>query len=191
MLTVLFSCRHGNEKENCGCKDADIPSTRTAVSAFNITVKNGIVFLNEQPYCGYIYQLYPNSKDTFALTGYWQGLQSGVTKKWFDNHQLMEIRFYCKGQKEGPQLAFWENGLKRFAFTAHEDGNEGSLEEWNREGHLFHLGHYLHGQEEGAQQLWYDNGKIRANYVIRQGKRYGLLGTKNCKNVSDSIFVVK
>ena len=108
-----------------------------------------------------------------------------------DNHQLMEIRFYCKGQKEGPQLAFWENGLKRFAFTAHEDGNEGSLEEWNREGHLFHLGHYLHGQEEGAQQLWYDNGKIRANYVIRQGKRYGLLGTKNCKNVSDSIFVVK
>jgi antitoxin component YwqK of YwqJK toxin-antitoxin module len=53
------------------------------------------------------------------------------------------------------------------------------------------LAHFKDGQEEGSQKLWYDNGKIRANYVIIKGKRYGLLGTKNCKNVSDSIFVVK
>jgi antitoxin component YwqK of YwqJK toxin-antitoxin module len=59
------------------------------------------------------------------------------------------------------------------------------------DGKLIHLANYKNGQEEGTQKLWYDNGKIRANYVIKNGKRYGLLGTKNCINVSDSIFIVK
>ncbi|MCX6338150.1 MAG: toxin-antitoxin system YwqK family antitoxin, partial [Bacteroidetes bacterium] len=70
-------------------------------------------------------------------------------------------------------------------------GYEGELSEWTFDGKLIHLAHYIDGQEEGSQKLWYDNGKIRANYVIIKGKRYGLLGTKNCKNVSDSIFIVK
>ena len=59
------------------------------------------------------------------------------------------------------------------------------------EGKLFHLATYKNGQEEGTQKMWYDNDKIRANYYIIDGKRYGLLGTKNCKNVSDSIFIVR
>jgi antitoxin component YwqK of YwqJK toxin-antitoxin module len=47
---------------------------------------------------------------------------------------------------------------------------------------------YQKGHEEGEQKWWYDNGKIKANYIIKDGRRYGLLGTKNCINVSDSIF---
>ena len=46
---------------------------------------------------------------------------------------------------------------------------------------------YTNGQESGHQQLWYDNGEIRSNYIIKNDRRYGLLGTKNCVNVSDSI----
>ena len=68
---------------------------------------------------------------------------------------------------------------------------EGERKEWNNEGNLIYLATYKKGQEEGPQKLWYDNGKIRANYIIKNGKRYGLLGTKNCKNVSDSIFAVQ
>lgn len=65
------------------------------------------------------------------------------------------------------------------------------MKEWSFDGKLSHLGNFENGQEEGSQKMWYDTGKIRANYVIKNGKRYGLLGTKNCKNVSDSIFIVK
>jgi antitoxin component YwqK of YwqJK toxin-antitoxin module len=103
----------------------------------------------------------------------------------------MELRNYSKGQKNGVQIAYWENGNKRFQFMAQNDAYEGELKEWDYSGTLFHLAHFINGQEAGEQKLWYDNGKIRANYVIINGKRYGLLGTKNCKNVSDSIFVVK
>jgi len=111
-----------------------------------------------------------------------------IAKKYYPNKQLMEYREFRNDMKNGKQISYWDNGNKRFEFIAVNDAYEGELKEWDYNGNLFHLAHYKNGQEEGAQKLWYDNGKIRANYVILYGKRYGLLGTKNCKNVSDSIF---
>ena len=68
------------------------------------------------------------------------------------------------------------------------DEYEGTCREWSSDGLLVKEMNYLKGHEEGSQRWWYDNGKIKANYIIKQGRRYGLLGTKNCMNVSDSIF---
>jgi antitoxin component YwqK of YwqJK toxin-antitoxin module len=114
-----------------------------------------------------------------------------VYKKYYPNHQLMEYREYRNNMKNGKQIAYWDNGNKRFEYSAKNDASEGALFEWDYNGRLFHLAHYLEGHEEGVQKLWYEDGKIRANYIIRKGRRFGLLGTKNCKNVSDSIFVIK
>jgi antitoxin component YwqK of YwqJK toxin-antitoxin module len=111
-----------------------------------------------------------------------------TAKKFYPNKQLMEYREFRNDMKNGKQIAYWDNGNKRFEFNAVNDAYEGELKEWDYNGNLFHLAHYENGQEEGVQKLWYENGKIRANYVILKGRRYGLLGTKNCKNVSDSIF---
>ena len=68
------------------------------------------------------------------------------------------------------------------------DEYEGTCREWNEAGRLVKEMNYKAGYEAGSQRSWYDNGRIRANYVIEDGRRYGLLGTKNCVNVSDSIF---
>jgi antitoxin component YwqK of YwqJK toxin-antitoxin module len=114
-----------------------------------------------------------------------------VSKKYYPNMQLMEYREFRNNMKNGKQIAYWENGNKRFEFTAIDDTYEGELKEWDYDGNMFHLAHYKNGVEEGEQKMWYQNGKIRANYVIIKGRRFGLLGTKNCKNVSDSIFAVK
>lgn len=114
-----------------------------------------------------------------------------VIKKYFPNHQLMEYREYRNEMKNGKQIAYWDNGNKRFEYNALDDAYEGELKEWDYSGKLFHLAHYKNGREDGLQKLWYDNGTIRANYIIRNGRRYGLLGTKNCKNVSDSIFIFR
>ncbi len=100
----------------------------------------------------------------------------------------MESREYLLGRKNGKQIAYWENGNKRFEFVAKNDAYEGELKEWSFDGKLIHEAHFVNGQEDGTQQMWYDNGKIRANYIIIKGRRYGLLGTKNCKNVSDSLL---
>ena len=114
-----------------------------------------------------------------------------IVQKKYPNGQLMEYREFRNNMKNGKQIAYWDNGNKRFEYIAKNDVSEGELKEWDFNGKLFHLAHYKNGQEEGVQKLWYENGKIRANYIILHGRRYGLLGTKNCKNVSDSIFVIK
>jgi len=149
------------------------------------------LFYQDTKYSGYIYLIHSVSSDTTLLASYMDGLQSGITKKWYDNKQLMEERHYCAGKKNGKQISFWENGNKRFEFTAFNDAYTGMLQEWNISGQLIHQAHFVDGQEDGEQKMWYQNGKIRANYVIIKGRRYGLLGTKNCKNVSDSIFIDK
>lgn len=172
-------------------KEQSIPPIYHALSEGNFGVKNDTVFLNGKKYDGFLYQLNTNGKDTLSIESFKNGLLSGISKKWFPNGQLMEERYFLNGKKNGLQVAYWENGNKRFEFMAQNDAYEGELKEWSISGHLYHLGNYVNGQEEGTQRMWYENGKLRANYVIVQGKRYGLLGTKNCKNVSDSIFVMR
>ena len=40
--------------------------------------------------------------------------------------------------------------------------------------------HYAPGHEAGSQRMWYADGTLRANYVARDGRRYGLMGAKGC-----------
>ena len=188
---LICSCNENKSISSLNDEEQIIPAKFILKSAVNFTVANDVVFLDKEKFSGFIYDLAPNKKDTILLEGYINGKLNGVCKKWFSNKQLMEVRLYDNGKKYGKQVAYWANGNKRFEFIAKNDAYEGEMREWTYDGKLFHLANFVNGQEEGTQKMWYDNGKIRANYVIRQGKRYGLLGTKNCKNVSDSIFVVK
>lgn len=190
MSLLIYACSPNKSKEITFFDEA-IPETYVLKHIPNFTQKGDTIFVNNKKYSGFLFQFLPNSNDTALVEGYQNGLQAGVTKKWYSNKILMEERHYSKGKKNGKQVAFWENGNKKFEFTAKNDAYEGEMKEWNSDGKLIHLANYKNGQEEGTQKLWYDNGKIRANYVIMKGKRYGLLGTKNCRNVSDSIFVVR
>jgi antitoxin component YwqK of YwqJK toxin-antitoxin module len=191
LILLAYSCKEDLPTAAINSNEQIVPARYLLKSTNTISINNDTVFLKGEKYNGFLYQLSPNGNDTIAVEGYVNGLLSGDQKKWFPNKQIMEDRYYRQGKKNGKQIAYWPNGNKRFEFVAKDDGYEGELKEWSVNGHLFHLANFVNGQEEGAQKMWYDNGKIRANYVIIQGKRYGLLGTKNCKNVSDSIFVVK
>jgi len=57
---------------------------------------------------------------------------------------------------------------------------EGKLREYLPNGTLYREQNYLHGHEEGLQRMWWSNGKLRANYVVKNGRRYGLMGAKGC-----------
>lgn len=190
LLLLICSCSQNKSKEVMFLNQV-IPKKYILQSSLNIETKSDTIFVNNKKYSGFIFQLQSNSKDTMIIKRYYNGLESGVSKKWYADRKLMEERYYLDGKKNGKQIAYWENGNKKFEFFAKDDAYEGEMKEWNVDGKLIHLANYENGQEEGTQKLWYDNGKIRANYVIKNGKRYGLLGTKNCRNVSDSIFIVK
>ena len=173
------------------CNDKKSAQLFLSKSSNDISIVNDIVSYKNEKFNGVLFELNSNNRDTILSQEIKNGLLDGISKKWYPNNQLMEYRQYKMGIKNGHQVAYWENGKKRFEFIAKNDAYEGELREWTITGNLSHLAHYVNGQEEGSQKMWYENGKIRANYVIINGKRYGLLGTKNCKNVSDSIFVVR
>jgi hypothetical protein len=184
---LLFACT--NDQGNTVAKK-EIPPVPEVVKLANdsaFSTHQDTVFFGAQKFSGYTFNLYPNG-DTVFLIAYVNGLQHGVCKKWYPDKQIAEERVYKNGRKDGLQQAWWQNGKPKFIFEAVNDEYTGEFKEWNSNGALIKIFHFTKGQEEGSQQLFYDNGKVRSNYVIIAGRRYGLLGTKNCVNVSDSIF---
>lgn len=183
LSSLLFSCT-ANE-------NIKAPQTIIKFEENLFYFKSDTLYYNQEKYSGCLFDLNEKTLDTLLLSFFSEGQLHGTQKKWYAKNKLLEIREYQFGRKNGKQLSFWENGNKRFEFVAVNDACEGELNEWDENGNLIHLAHFRNGQEEGEQKMWYENGKIRANYIIKDGRRYGLLGTKNCKNVSDSIFSVK
>jgi len=80
----------------------------------------------------------------------------GVTRGWFENGSLMYEYHYRRGLGEGVQR------------------------QWNRDGTLLLRLNQHQGQETGLQQMWNLDGSVRSSYVIKAGKRYGLLGARGC-----------
>lgn len=187
---VFNSCKEVKNKTLL-IKNEEEPSLYISNLSRDVNSRNDTLYFRNNKFEGVLYSIDEITKDTLSVETYKNGILNGISKKWYSNSRLMELRYYSNGQKEGKQIAYFENGNTKFEFTAKDDHYEGELKEWNMDSKLIHLATFKNGQEEGTQKMWYDNGKIRANYVMLNGKRYGLLGTKNCKNVSDSIFVVK
>lgn len=184
LLLLLFACNQN--KKNKSISPKIIPANYVEINTVGLEKIQDIVFFNGKKWDGYIYEMY-NQKDTAFVKSYLNGIEEGTHKSWYPNKQLAEKRFYHNGKKEGTHYAWWENGIKQTEYQVSNDEYTGVFKEWNRNGLLVKIFHYKNGQEEGSQKLFYDNGSIRSNYIIIKGRRFGLLGTKNCKNVKDSL----
>jgi antitoxin component YwqK of YwqJK toxin-antitoxin module len=148
-----------------------------------------LVMLDKTAFSGRMYGFYLGSQDTAYISSYRNGLLHGTQLQFWENGFVKEQRFFDQGEKEGAYISWWPNGQKQFEYFFESGEYEGELKEWNSEGMLTRIMNYEKGYESGVQKWWYDSGEIKANYVIKNGRRYGLLGTKNCTNVSDSVFV--
>ncbi len=177
-LTV-FGCSEGTSEHKLAWK---------TLANENLSLGNGIMYFDNQPYTGSVFGLYPSTNDTSEVAQYLAGKEDGLWRKYYEDGQVMEERLYDHGKKTGDYLAWWPNGNKKLHYRFVNDEYEGTCREWNESGRLVQEMNYVKGHEEGSQKMYYDNGKIRSNYTIIAGRRYGLLGTKNCVNVADSVF---
>ena len=193
---------------SCNIKKQSIPELKIAKTVpanykkatdSNFKKHQDTVYYQENFFTGYQFGLYKNG-DTVFINSYFNGVEEGVQKKWYenkqlaeqkkwyDNRQLAEQRFYINGKKEGTHKGWWPDGKPKYIFEADNDEYNGEFKEWYASGLLGKQFHYTNGQEEGSERLWWDNGTVRANYVIRNGKKYGLIGLKTCMNPYDSII---
>ncbi len=182
-LLVSFSCHQPGVQD-----EVNHSTIRLDKNDLRLRVENGLLLWDNSPFSGTLYSLDQNNVDTLSLSSYRSGWEHGEWKQFYEGGQLKERRFFNNGLKACEYVAWWPNGKKQLHYIFENGEYESTCREWNNEGTLIKLANYKKGYEEGLQQLWYDNGKVRANYVIKDGRRYGLLGTKNCINVSDSVF---
>ena len=152
-----------------------------------LNLRKKVVEFNKAPYTGFVYDLY-ESGDTLSTEFYKNGLKHNSWKKFYPGGSLKEVRFFKNGEKEGKYEGFYVNGNKNFSFNFLNNEYHGTNSIWTKDGLLIEELNYYHGYEKGSQKTWYLDGKIKSNYVIKNNRRYGLLGTKNCVNTSEKVF---
>jgi antitoxin component YwqK of YwqJK toxin-antitoxin module len=172
---------------------AGCTATEESLPLFNgahlqLEVANGLMMQHGAPFTGIVYSLQENEKDTAEVVSFWQGREDGNWKKFYSGGRLASTRFFKRGQKTGDYRAWWPNGRPQLLYHFENGEYNGVCREWNEKGQLVKEMQYKNGYEDGPQKQFYDDGKIRSNYIMVDGKRYGLLGTKNCVNVTDSLF---
>lgn len=172
----------------CGRSEKPVKTPSFNSASVNVRMKNGVAMIENTRFTGIVYTLYPNGTDTAEIVGFNNGREHGEWKRFYPGNKLMEVRHFENGQKTGRFKAWWPNGAIKLSYHFSNGEYNGVCREWNDKRMLIKEMHYKNGYEEGSQKEFYNDGKVKANYVMIEGRRYGLLGTKNCVNVSDSIF---
>jgi antitoxin component YwqK of YwqJK toxin-antitoxin module len=111
---------------------------------------------------------------------YRDGLLDGEVRGWYENGVLEYQRTYRQGREEGEHRGWYPDGHPKFVYHYVHGLSEGSQQVWYPGGQPFTSFHHHEGHEAGQQQMWNADGSIRSNYVVRDGRRYGLLGARGC-----------
>ena len=189
--TLFYACNSNNNiNKNISVNNSAnsvlaIPKVYTNALQEGFTLHADTIFLNNKKYSGIIYKL--NNKDTVFVGSYFNGIEEGVHKKWYSKKQISEIRYYHLGKKEGKHTGYWENGNPKFEFYFMNGEHHGIAKEWYKNGNPYRTFHYENGYEAGSQKMWWENGTIKANYVVKNGRRFGLIGLKLCMNQNDTL----
>ena len=176
-LFLLLSC------------DSDINIMVVNDSDINLDLSKRYVKYNNKIFSGKVVKLYSNTNDTFSISIYKNGLKDNIWKKFYRNGNIQELREYKKGKKIGKYFGYYINGNKKFEENFKNNFNHGKIFVWSNDGKLIRESNFINGYESGKQQRWDKNGKIISNYIIKNNRRYGLLGTKNCINETDSLYI--
>jgi antitoxin component YwqK of YwqJK toxin-antitoxin module len=172
-LLLLAACAHRPEAI----------TARMTVSATNPALhqRAGYLLLNGSRFSGQVVAMYA-SGETASIAQYVDGREDGRQARWYENGRLAELRWFVRGRKEGRHRGWFADGRPRFSALFAHDEYEGELAEWYATGIAAKRFHYHEGHEDGLQQLWWEDGTPRANFIVKEGRSYGLTGRKLCRN---------
>jgi antitoxin component YwqK of YwqJK toxin-antitoxin module len=149
-----------------------------------LTRSAGKLWLGGQVLTGTLEERYPSGA-LRSRTVYSDGLRHGVMRRWHADGRVAALRAYRQGIKIGRHQAWWDNGQPRLDVRFVAGLAHGNHRSWYRHGQPHEQRSYQNGAESGAQRSFAADGRMRANYVVRDGRRYGLLGARLCFTVRD------
>ena len=139
----------------------------------------GLLYHGEVPFSGRLVEQYDDGAIK-RLTPYNAGKAHGLAQAWYPDGGVMDERLYEAGRKAGVHTGWWENGHLKFIYHFNNDLHEGNAKSWYPDGTLYRDFNYENGKEAGTQRMWNEDGTVKANYVIKDGRRFGLIGSKPC-----------
>lgn len=75
---------------------------------------------------------------------------------------------------------YWPNGNLRRSVDYLGDVRHGEYRTWTIDGKPYEFKHFVNGREDGLQQAWDADGTLYLNYVVKDGRRYGMVNAKPC-----------
>ena len=115
-------------------------------------------------------------------TQYENGKENGWSQTFFTGGKIAEKRFYLNGEKDSAHTGWWPNGNRRFEYHFSNGIYNGDYKEWYESGKLLKHVHYVNGVDSWGKG-WRENGKIYMNFVMKEGRRYGLNNSNLCYTV--------
>src|SRR5689334_13020982 len=100
---------------SCGHDKIVVPAVFINASENNFITKQGITYLNNNPFSGWKFSLYKNGDTTFTAP-YYEGKENGESRSWYENKQLQDIRIFENGKKIGVHKGWWPDGKQRFEY---------------------------------------------------------------------------
>lgn len=116
-----------------------------------------------------------------SVSEYKNGKLDGYQITYYPGGMTKEERYYKNGMKTGEHKGWWESGRLKFVYNYSNDEFDGNVKVWNEAGMLFNDFNYVNGKEEGLQKAWTADGEIQANYFVKENRKYGITGVKDCK----------
>ncbi len=172
LLFVFTSCVRNIEKQTVEASDP------------TLELDNGVLLYQGKAFDGRITARFSNGLLQSEVE-YAAGRKNGYEKHWHSDGSRATERFYTRGLKTGIHQAWWADGTPKFVYHFNEAGEyHGAVSEWYASGQRYKSFHYRDGQAFGSQKLWKEDGSIKANYEVRNGERFGLIGLKKCYTVT-------
>ncbi len=167
LILLIFSCQS--------------KALKLDIKAKNLSLTNGIMLYKDKPYTGVLYS--KNDTITLYRVSYLKGIKHGKEERFYFDGLPASQRFYTNGKKVGVHKGWWSNQQPKFITHFDNAGNLTSTQrEWLSNGMLIKELHFANGNEKGWQKSWDINGKIKSNYVVINGERFGLIGYNKCKS---------
>ena len=165
-----------------GSRHKVVPAHWVLETDGHLSRHGGALYYNDSLFSGWLYSNFPNG-NRYYETPYYEGKEEGIMKSWYADHKPEQERLFVNGKKEGVHRGWWPSGQPKYEYRFVNDEHNGSAKEWFSNNKPYRIFTYKMGHEEGRQQMWWPNGTIRANYVVKDGQQYGLIGRKLCKNM--------
>jgi antitoxin component YwqK of YwqJK toxin-antitoxin module len=104
-----------------------------------------------------------------------------LRREWYPDGRMRTERAYVRGVEDGVHRGWYADGAPMFERHYRRGLAQGLQREWYPDGTPYTEFTYVDGHENGRQRMWTEYGALRANYVVRAGRRFGLMGSTGCE----------